>query len=63
MVFNAGVVAGGYMMLKTGDWTLSSVDKYERLVSSEGLSRWPIRIMYLCLPLGIAIAFAAVLAS
>ena len=59
-IFSIGVAAGGYIMLKTGDWTTAALDKYQR---SDNHPRWPIPCVWLCLPFGIFIVFGAILAS
>jgi hypothetical protein len=59
-VFAAGVSGGSYMMLKTQDWTMAALDKYQR---GRYQPRWPVGCVYVCLPLGILIVFGVILAS
>jgi len=60
-LFRVGALAGGYIMLKTGRWTLgASLNQYRR---NPQHARLPVVCLYTCLTLGIAIRFGAILAS
>jgi hypothetical protein len=61
-IFCVGALAGLYMMIHTGDWTMASVEKYKQ-ISADQRNLWPIYCVYICIPLGILIAFAAILSG
>jgi hypothetical protein len=69
LVFSLGGFARQYMVVRLYGWNgyLSSqrnlTRKYRALVQGQSAPMWPIGVSLLCIPLGIAIVFAAILLS
>jgi len=62
-VFVVGGFAHAYMNLRTNRWWWGNSRDYRVYIRENGGPVWPIYVKLVCIPLGIAIAFGAILVS
>jgi len=60
-IFSVSPFSQMYMQMKTGKMFLGWSAKYKEMVREQGCSPWPLRLYYVCGPIGIVLCFTGVL--